>query len=482
VTDIADWNSFVNIQTLDILNGSYDDNYYTVVIPTFVPATARLAIKNPSDGKAYYWDDVHWEAVPTCFAPTALTVTGTTSQSVSLTWTASSTPPANGYEMYYSTSNTPPSAASVPQVINIMGTSTTITGLSPSTGYYIWIRSNCAASDQSTWSATAVSFNTDCQPPAITGTTGVTVCPTGATASLTATADAGATITWYDAATGGNVVGTGGTYTTPPLTATTDYWVTASLGQPAAYVGKDLPTATSGNSTFSNYGLVFDAFQPMKIEEVDVYPMHASNTTGTVTINLKDSNGNILQSKVATVNVSVAGVKNTISLDFIVPSAGTDYRLVVDGATNIANLRREITSGFSYPYTLAGVCSITAASFGANPSASYYYYLYNWKVSTGCESARTQVTATLDPVCLSTSEVEGKDGVRVYPNPFTDVINISDAKNLRSVTVTDASGRMVKTIANPGVQIHLGELKSGLYLLKIGYADGNTKTVKVIKK
>src|SRR5690606_17403769 len=183
---------------------------------------------------------------------------------------------------------TPPTAATVPQVLNVMGTTATISGLTPSTGYFVWIRSNCAASDQSQWTAVAVNFNTECQPPVITGTTGVTVCPTGATATLTATADAGATITWYDAATGGNAVGTGGSFTTPPLSATTDYWVSASVGATGA-VGKTTYTASpSSGAGTTNFGLVFDAHQQVTIESVTLYPVSASGASGTVIIDVID--------------------------------------------------------------------------------------------------------------------------------------------------------------------------------------------------
>ncbi|MEC3874409.1 fibronectin type III domain-containing protein [Chryseobacterium salviniae] len=85
---------------------------------------------------------------------------------------------------------------------------------------------------------------------------------------------------------------------------------------------------------------------------------------------------------------------------------------------------------------------------------------------------------------LAANEVKGstKDGVKLYPNPFAEVLNISDVSNVKNVLVTDFSGRLVKTIANPGKELHLGELKQGMYLVTLEMKDGSKQTIKVIKK
>ena len=84
---------------------------------------------------------------------------------------------------------------------------------------------------------------------------------------------------------------------------------------------------------------------------------------------------------------------------------------------------------------------------------------------------------------LATSEVKAdKSKIRLYPNPFTDVLNISDAANVKSVSVSDVSGRLVKTIDNPGSALHLEELKQGMYLVTLHMKDGSKQTVKTIKK
>ncbi|WP_346984643.1 T9SS type A sorting domain-containing protein [Chryseobacterium sp. POE27] len=84
---------------------------------------------------------------------------------------------------------------------------------------------------------------------------------------------------------------------------------------------------------------------------------------------------------------------------------------------------------------------------------------------------------------LGTSDVKSeKKNIKVYPNPFTDVVNISDAANVKSVSVSDVSGRLLKVIDNPGSSVNLGELKQGMYFLTLTMKDGSKQTVKTIKK
>ncbi|MEH3114073.1 Ig-like domain-containing protein [Pedobacter terrae] len=64
--------------------------------------------------------------------------------------------------------------------------------------------------------------------PGPTITAGARTICSGSTATLTATANGGTTLAWYDAATGGTQLGTGETFTTPALTATTTYYIQVS--------------------------------------------------------------------------------------------------------------------------------------------------------------------------------------------------------------------------------------------------------------
>lgn len=84
---------------------------------------------------------------------------------------------------------------------------------------------------------------------------------------------------------------------------------------------------------------------------------------------------------------------------------------------------------------------------------------------------------------LSTSEVgAAKNEIKAYPNPFTDVLNISDASKVKSVSIVDVAGRLVKTIENPSSELHLADLKQGMYLVVLHMKDGSKQVVKSIKK
>jgi len=93
--------------------------------------------------------------------------------------------------------------------------------LTTTTTYYVQRTVDGCASARTAVTVTAT------PTPAVPTASGITVC-SGNIATLTATAPGG-TYQWYDAATGGNLMGTGSSYTTPALTANTTYYVQTTV-------------------------------------------------------------------------------------------------------------------------------------------------------------------------------------------------------------------------------------------------------------
>lgn len=92
-------------------------------------------------------------------------------------------------------------------------------------------------------------------------------------------------------------------------------------------------------------------------------------------------------------------------------------------------------------------------------------------------SSESDRNALGNPKVLPVTKSKG-----VYPNPFTNVLNISDYENVKTIMVSDFAGRLVKTIDNPGSVIHLNDMQSGLYLVTMVMKDGSRQTVKMIRK
>lgn len=111
------------------------------------------------------------------------------------------------------------------------------------------------------------------------------------------------------------------------------------------------------------------------------------------------------------------------------------------------------------------------------------YYVNVGYYSGWSDEPEGAFTINISKGVLGTSDVKKeKKKIKAYPNPFTDVINISDAANVKSISVSDLSGRLIKVIDNPGSSIYLSDLRQGMYLLTLIMKDGSKQTIKTIKK
>lgn len=72
-----------------------------------------------------------------------------------------------------------------------------------------------------------------------------------------------------------------------------------------------------------------------------------------------------------------------------------------------------------------------------------------------------------------------KTQMSIYPNPTKGEVNIKTDKKIKSTSVLDLSGKVISR--GNSEKVNLTSFTKGTYLIKVEFADGSTKTEKIIK-
>lgn len=401
-----------------------------------------------------------------------------------------------------------------------------------------------------------------CTTPVITNTTGDTICE-GNTATLAAESN-GDELFWFDTEEDGNLLGTGTTFISDPLTETTSFWVEArsySSGGGTTQTGgaRVAPTNTSSSAVVqatSPWGLEFTVEEDFVLNAVDVYL--ASANPGDLVVQLKDLSLNVLEE----ITIACPAGNSSNPVQFEIPlnwnvQAGNTYRLV---AASSPVMVREFSGGHpGFPYPIGDVGTVTNGTINnAYSNVDVYYFFYNWTFTSDlgevCISEREEVVAIVTPTpplpiatspqeytagqTLADLDVEGEnlrwyedpdgitelpestpltdgtsyyvsqtidgcesellaiqvvlvlsidehtiEGLRFYPNPVTNILNISAKTAIDYVEIYNLLGQKIFTqnLNSISGQIDLNILMPGSYFIKVVSGELST-TFKVLKR
>ena len=211
---------------------------------------------------------------------------------------------------------------------------------------------------------------------------------------------------WYDSEDGTKVVATGNKVNLPDLTGTKTYYV-AGTSQPIIEGSGGLKSIDQNNGKIHQGGfyLVFNTKEETILKSAKVF----AQGSGARTIELRNSNGDLVTSK----DINIVDGESVILIDITIP-AGKEWQI---GFAETANLFRTNVNNLGYPFTISDIVTITGST-ASEDAQSYYYYLYDWKVTTtgGCESterAEVVITAGKKPSKPTVSISEERNELRV---------------------------------------------------------------------
>lgn len=306
-------------------------------------------------------------------------------------------------------------------------------------------------------------------PPDVTGDT---ECTSPATLTLTANGASDGDYNWYDVATGGAVLGTNGSFTTPSITSTRTYYV-------------------SIEDTFCESARVpVDA----TISLLAKPGINSSEPVVSGGVNICDGEGCTLTAPVGF--VTYAWSNGETGQQIIVDQTGV-YSVVVEDAGGCVSPSSDPVTVTVNPFPAATI-TVNGAELSASPGDRYQWYQNGDAVASGTSQTfafslleygiyavdvtdNGCTTTSDDFVYLITSGEQNTDGLKIYPNPFTTQLTIESTARETAIKLFDMLGRMVKeqhgTSAAP---VRMEGISKGPYILVVE-SGGKRIYFKVVK-
>lgn len=152
--------------------GTYSNTGVTEIVPlTGYTGVVKLAFvattTSTSPDIDFHIDNFIIDAIPSCAEPVLATATVTSATTGTISWTAPTVAPADGYEYEVRTSG---AAGSGVTGLATSGTTAAgvvtknLTGLTPNTNYSVYVRSNCGSGSYSPWIGPAALYTGYCTP------------------------------------------------------------------------------------------------------------------------------------------------------------------------------------------------------------------------------------------------------------------------------------------------------------------------------
>lgn len=285
-------------------------------------------------------------------------------------------------------------------------------------------------------------------------------------------------------------------------------------------------SATGANTTFNNSSLtsgaaVTNSYSAPLAADLTAYP-------GT-TIKHSDGNGTTIFYKQSATQLEITGIENpqaTVKLT----NNGTAmvYPTSFGSGTNTDQAQGSVIASGTTIYTKGPVTSTADAwgtlsignqtysnvlrlkiymnftlyfdstmfiSIGSMQNTMYMYYDMTHKYPILTSTSLNATITGQAPMAFSGGQAQSfaflatndntfsKSEVKFYPNPTSDIVNVTGNKNqMTEAVVYSADGKLLKSEKIQDGKVNVSELPSGSYILKVSDKKTDSKTVKIIKK